>query len=159
MLVPLMLWQEGFIGKPCFYVSEYIEQHDGEYRDALLGVSRDDDWTTWCAFFLKVFSSQGEANYRKARAIFDLNESLKKKLAESSGSTHAPDVVDALFYAPIFSSSDLLRRCGHIQGQTVRRLLKALREKGDIVEISEGRGRKAAIYGFPELLRITEGLG
>lgn len=158
MLIPLMLKQEGFIESPCFYVSEYFEQHDTEYREALLAVSRDDDWTGWCAFFLDAICAQGKLNYERARAIFQLNTTLKGELAEKSGSAYAPEVVDALFHSSIFSSRDLMKRCCHVQPQTVRRLLKCLCEIGCVNELSESRGRKAAIYVFPELLRITEGL-
>lgn len=158
MLVPLMLWQEEFIGEPCFYVSEVIEQRDAEYRDALLAVSRDDNWTDWCSFFLDILEKQATVNDGKVRAIFKLNENWKRKLTASSGSAHASDVVDAIFCAPVFSGSALVKRCGGIQPHTVRRLLKCLCELGCLKELTPAHGRKSAIYCFEELLRITEGI-
>lgn len=54
MLVPLFLWRSGLIARPVFYVSAYLEAHRGAYYDGLLAVSRDDDWTGWCRFFLSI---------------------------------------------------------------------------------------------------------
>ena len=52
MLVPLFLWQAGLIRAPMFYISAYFEARRDSYYDGLLAVSRDDDWTGWCRFFL-----------------------------------------------------------------------------------------------------------
>ena len=53
MLIPLFLWRRGLIRRPMFYISAYFEAHRDAYYDGLLAVSRDDDWTGWCRFFLE----------------------------------------------------------------------------------------------------------
>lgn len=52
MLVPLFLWQAELIRAPVFYMSAHLEAHQDTYYDRLLAVSRDNDWTGWCHFFL-----------------------------------------------------------------------------------------------------------
>lgn len=47
----------------------YLENHREEYYERLLAVSRDNDWTGWCAFFLRVIQIQAEENLAKAQAL------------------------------------------------------------------------------------------
>lgn len=53
MCVPLFLHKVGLIQSPMFYISAYFEKNRDEYYEKLLAISRDSDWTGWCAFFLK----------------------------------------------------------------------------------------------------------
>ncbi len=52
MLVPLFMWRRQLIRQPAFYISAYFEANRDAYYEGLLSVSRDDDWTGWCEFFL-----------------------------------------------------------------------------------------------------------
>ena len=72
MLIPLFLYQAKLIKQPMFYISVYLESHRDEYYERLLAVSRDNDWSGWCAFFLNVIRIQAEENLAKAQAILDL---------------------------------------------------------------------------------------
>ena len=58
MLVPLFLWQAELIRAPVFYMSAHLEAHRDAYYDRLLAVSRDDDWTGWCHFFLEAIQQR-----------------------------------------------------------------------------------------------------
>ena len=58
MLVPLFLWQAELIRAPVFYMSAHLEAHRDTYYDRLLAVSRDDDWTGWCHFFLEAIQQR-----------------------------------------------------------------------------------------------------
>ena len=62
MLIPLFLYQAKLIKQPMFYISAYLESHRDEYYERLLAVSRDNDWSGWCAFFLNVVQIQAEEN-------------------------------------------------------------------------------------------------
>src|SRR5688572_3927454 len=75
MLIPLFMWQQGLIQAPMFYISAYFERDRGAYYDGLTLVSKDQDWTRWCQFFLEAVRIQAEDNYKKARAILDLYNS------------------------------------------------------------------------------------
>ena len=69
MLVPLFLWQHSLIRAPMFYISAYFEARRDSYYDGLLAVSRDDDWTGWCRFFLEAVRAQAEENLAKTQGI------------------------------------------------------------------------------------------
>ncbi len=156
LLVPLFLWQRGLISRPMFYMSAYLEAHRSEYYDHLLAVSRDGDWTGWCAFFLRGVREQAEDNLAKARAILALYERLKPKILEWTRSQYAIHALDWVFGTPIFKGRDFVANA-RVPNPTARRLLVRLREEGMLREVVAARGRSAALYTLPERLNIAEG--
>ena len=156
MLVPLFLWQTGLIRAPMFYISAYFEAHRNAYYDGLLAVSRDDDWTGWCRFFLQAVKSQAEENLAKAQGIIDLYDNAKGVVIDLTRSQYAIYALDWVFERPIFRASDFVAGSG-IPKPTARRILNVLRDGGILKTIQEGRGRRAAVVAFPDLLNIVEG--
>jgi Fic family protein len=51
MLITLLLWAEGVISAPHFYISGYLEEHKDLYIDTMRNVSETADWERWCVFF------------------------------------------------------------------------------------------------------------
>ena len=156
MLVPLFLWQCGLISRPMFYISAWFEARRDAYYNRLLAVSRDDDWTGWCRFFLEAVRAQAEENLTKARKILTLYEDMKGQVAEVTRSRYAIRTLDWIFEHPIFNSGNFADTAG-IPDRTARRLLTALREHGILQVFRAGNGRRGTILVFPELLNITEG--
>lgn len=155
MLVPLFLWQKGLIRRPTFYISAYFEARRDAYYGGLLAVSRDNDWTGWCRFFLDAVRTQAEDNLAKAQQILALYEEMKRRIPAVTRSRHAVRVLDWLFERPIFSSSNFIDSSS-IPERTARRLLKGLQDDGVVRVISEPSGQSAAILIFPPLLNIVE---
>lgn len=158
MIIPLMLCMDGVMSHPCFYLSEFFEHRNDEYQDRLLSVSAEDDWTGWCEFFLEAMTEQAKINLDKARAIFTLFEDTRSGLIERVGSASADKVVTQLFRSAIFTAVSVSRSSG-VHSRTVRRLLLALSDMGTIIEIEKASGSKPALYAFPALLRVAEGIG
>ncbi|RME55134.1 MAG: Fic family protein [Deltaproteobacteria bacterium] len=156
MLIPLYLWQVGLIQRPMFYISAYFEAHRDVYYERLLAVSRDDDWTGWCRFFLEAVRAQAEDNLSKARAILDLYDDLKRRVPEMTRSQYAVRALDWIFERPIFRSSHFVTASG-IPAPTARRILAVLRDEGVLKVFSPARGRQAALLSFPKLLDVAEG--
>ena len=156
MLVPLFLWQRGLISRPMFYISAYFEAHRDDYYEGLLAVSRDDDWTGWCGFFLEGVRVQAEDNLAKARAILDLYENMKIRVAELTRSHYAVHALDWIFERPIFRSVDFVTNAG-IPEPTARRVLRVLRQNEILSVMRIGGGRRSPILTFPALLNIAEG--
>lgn len=67
MLIPLFLYQKRVLQRPMFYLSEYLEEADGEYRDRLLAITDDNDWQGWIEFFLSALHQQAERNTEKTK--------------------------------------------------------------------------------------------
>lgn len=156
MLVPLFLWQKSLIHRPMFYISAWLEAHRDEYYDRLLAVSRDNDWTGWCGFFLEAVRIQAEENLHRTQAILQLYDDLKLRLPEMTGSKYAVHALEWLFARPIFKASDFVQGAG-IPAPTARRFLGVLRENDIVDDLREASGRRAAVLAFPALLAITDG--
>lgn len=156
MLVPLFLWQFGLIQCPMFYISAYLEARRNEYYDRLLAVSRDDDWSGWCRFFIEAVRAQAEENLVRTRAILNLHEELKHRLPEMTRSQYAVRALDWIFARPIFRATNFIQGA-EIPGPTARRFLGVLRKEGILRDLQPGRGRRAAVLAFPALLNIVEG--
>jgi Fic family protein len=156
MLIPLFLYQRKILSSPDFYMSGYLEANRDEYVERLLAVSRDDEWTGWCAFFLRGIQQQAAENERKAREILTLYNRVKNQVLELVHSEHSIRAVDSIFRVPTFTSETFALHSG-IPTPTANRLLRALREGKLLVTVQEGKGRRAGIYAFRELLNLAEG--
>ena len=156
MLVPLFLWQKELIGQPTFYISAFLEANRDAYYERLLAVSRDDDWTGWCRFFLQAVHAQAEDNIGRARGILDLYERTKRRVANLTHARHAVHALDFIFERPILGSTDLSAR-RNVPVHAARRVLNAFHDDGILTLLQTARGRSPAIFMFDELLDIAEG--
>ncbi|MFH1006545.1 MAG: Fic/DOC family N-terminal domain-containing protein [Candidatus Latescibacterota bacterium] len=156
MLIPLFLFQRKLLVSPDFYMSGYLEANREAYQERLRAVSRDGDWTGWCAFFLQGIREQAAENERRARAILALYDRVKTQVADLTHSQYAIRVVDFLFQAPIFSAPAFTQH-SDIPKPTAARILGILRENKLLIPLQEGKGGRAGIYAFQELLNLAEG--
>lgn len=155
MIIPLFLFERKMLSYPAFFISEYFEQNREEYYERLLAVSRDDDWTGWCCFFLEGMAAQARENTRKARSIMQLYEMRKTWIIEKTHSQYAVHALDFIFRQPIFRS-DHFWKSDDIPDQTARHILRTVRDEL-LVEIRPASGRRSAAYAYAELLNIAEG--
>ncbi len=156
MLIPLYLHQRKLLTSPDFYMSGYLDRHRDEYVERLRAVSRDGDWTGWCAFFLTGIREQAAENERRARAILKLYDDVKTRIADLTHSQHSIRALDFIFQTPIFAAPMFT---GHsdIPRPTANRILTVLREAGVLATLRDGRGRRPGIYAFRDLLNVAEG--
>jgi Fic family protein len=134
MLIPLFLHQRKLLSSPDFYMSGYLEAKREEYQESLRAVSRDGNWTGWCAFFLQGIHEQAAENERKARAILSLYDRIKTQVADLTHSQHSIRAVDFLFQSPIFAAP-LFTNSSGIPKPTASRILAQLRGE-DALELS-----------------------
>jgi Fic family protein len=156
MLIPLYLYQNSLIQSPNFYISAYFETHREDYYDKLLAISRDDDWTGWCQFFLTALTVQAKENQQKATAILDLYSQKKAEITELTRSQYGIRALDWIFERPIFKSTDFVNSAA-IPKATARRILQVLAEQNLLKPLVKSKGRQPTTYGFTELLNLAEG--
>ena len=156
MLIPLFLWQHGLIRRPIFYISAYFEARRDAYYEGLRAVSRNDDWTGWCRFFLEAVRKQAEENLTKAYEIFELYDYMNRRVVDLTRSRYAIRVLDWIFEHPLFSGADFAASVG-LAPRTARRILDTLREDGVLRVVDPGGGQRAAVLVFPDLLNAAEG--
>ena len=155
MLIPLFLWQRGFIQRPVFYMSAYFEANRESYYERLLAVSRDNDWTGWCIFFLKAVKNQADDNLTKTQRILDLHDDLRRRIDNATRSRHAIRTLDWIFQQPVFSRTSFVEGTG-IPVPSAHRILADLQQHSILENISTASGRRPAILAFPELLEIVD---
>ena len=156
LMIPIFLFSQKLLARPNFYLSAYFERNRDEYYERLLAVSREGDWTGWCAFFLRGLIAQAEENQAKAQEILTLYKERKDWIVGATHSQHAVRSLDWMFAHPIFRTSHFIKDSG-IPGQTAARILREVRDKGLLKEIRPASGRRAATLLFPALLNIAEG--
>lgn len=156
MLLPLYLFQRKMLSSPDFYMSGYLEVNREEYQERLRSVSREGNWTDWCVFFLKGIVQQSAENERKARAILTLYNRLKTEMIDLTHSQHSIRAVDFLFESPIFTAP-MFTNYSKIPKPTAARILGLLREQKLLTAVREGKGRRAGVYVFRDLVNIAEG--
>lgn len=156
MCIPLFIYKVGLIRSPMFYISAFFERNRDEYYERLLAISRDDDWTGWCKFFLQAIELQANENLKKTSEILKLYETKKAQVVEITHSQYAIHTLDYIFSRPIFKSTDFTGN-KEIPAPTAKRIITLLRDNGMLITIREGSGRRASIYAFKELINVAEG--
>lgn len=154
LLITLLLWKYGLIHKPHFYVSAFFESNKTEYIELMRGVSRDDDWTSWTAFFLRAIAKQAEINLKTAQKIMALYEEMKEPFREISGSKWHLAAQDSIFENPVFKNSQLIKRSG-MPKHVATRITRLLYESGLLKELRPARGRRGALFMFEPLMEIV----
>lgn len=155
MLVPIILYHKKILSQPMFYISSYLERNRDVYYERLLAISRDGDWDGWISFFLEALIRQSVENSNKARAILELHNSMKTRVAKITRSQYSIQTIDVLFSSPIINSRDFSIKSG-IPERTSQRIIYRLEQDGILRLIREGKGRRSPAYLFQDLLDITE---
>ena len=154
MLITLLLWSSGTISEPHFYVSGYLEAHKDEYIDTMRNVSENDDWETWCIFFLNAIEKQAIRYLEIAESIKSLYKEMKQVFSDTLSSKWSVNALDYIFTNPIFRNNRFTSKSG-IPRPTAARFTRILLDKELLRTIEESSGRRPALYAFEPLLRLV----
>lgn len=152
MLLPLFLYFKKAISYPSFYLSEYLESRRGQYYEALLDISKNNNWEGWISFFLQAVIEQSKENILKAKKIISLYEQKKQRITELTKSRFSIKILDTLFVIPIFQSQDFIKYSRIPKASAFRYI--AILEKNGV--ISSDKKRKNKVYFFNKLLNIVK---
>lgn len=156
MLIPLFLYQKQVIKEPVFYISEYLEAHDEEYRERLLGITDKKDWQGWIEFFLTALAEQSKINIQKAESIHNLYEQMKTVFQKVTRSQYAMSALDTFFTMPVITTTGFAYKSG-ISKSNALKILKLLEDEKVIYCLNQGTGRTPSRYFFPDLINAAEG--
>lgn len=154
MLITLFLWFTGKISEPHFYISGYLEENKDKYIDTMRKVSQDNDWESWCVFFLEAVEQQAIRNLQIAERITGLYEEMKQVFANKLASKWSVNALDYIFTNPIFKNNKFTSNAG-IPAATASRFTRILLENELIITLEEASGRKSALYSFEPLLELV----
>ncbi|MBE6401300.1 MAG: Fic family protein [Verrucomicrobia bacterium] len=155
MLLPLFFFSKGVLPAPMFYLSRYLERFETEYKNALLGITANGDWTSWVRFFARAVTAQAEENLAISEKIQTYYRDTKKRILENTRSQHAISLWDAIVSTPVFriSSLKLLKAPSRI---ALMQLVTQFEKMGIIHRIEPAAGRKGALYVCAPLVNIPE---
>lgn len=154
MLIPLMLWKQGLLSAPHFFVSDYFERNKEEYIDRLRRVSSGNQWSEWSVFFCNAICSQAEANITTVAQIKIHYEEMRERFRDILRSRWSNDALDYIFANPIFRNNRFKRNAG-IPPQTANAFTNKLVEQGLLRVLIPPAGRAPGLYAFPSLLEIV----
>ena len=154
MLITLMLWSEGAISAPYFYISRYFADHKADYISTMRDVSAKGAWDDWCIFFLTAVKEQAAHNLDSAKRIQELYESMKPRFADLLASKWSVQALDFVFRWPVFLNSQFTSQAG-IPPPTAARFTRVLLEAGLLQTVRDAAGRRSAIYRFEPLMELV----
>ena len=103
LLFTLVLGERGILPQPLLYLSDYLERHDGEYRDHLLAVSQRGAWNEWIRFIAKGVVEQARDAATRAGRLLDLWREYQKVVGALTRASAAVRLVDLLFTRPFIT--------------------------------------------------------
>ena len=154
MLITLMLWSQGAISAPHFYISRYFADHKPECIEKMREVSAQGAWDNWCIFFLTAVKEQASHNLAVASRIRDLYEEMKPRFAELLASKWSVQALDFVFTSPVFYNNRFTRNAD-IPANTAARFSRLLLEARFLKTVREAAGRTPAIYRFEPLMELV----
>ncbi len=154
MLIPLMLWRQGLLSAPHFFVSDYFERHRDEYVERLRRISQKGEWSEWCSFFATAIHAQAEANLTTVAEIKAHYEDMRARFRDILRSRWSNDALDYIFANPIFRNNRFKRNAG-IPPQTANAFTNRLVEAGLLRILIPPSGRAPGMYAFQSLLDIV----
>jgi len=157
MLIPLFLYEKKILFSPVFYISEFLEKNREEYVTSLQSISVDSDWNQWIMFFLESIAAQAGTNALKAKQILELYNRLKSHFLEQTHSQYAIPLLDFMFRAPVFSTTQVLEQPHMPTRATVFQILRKLVHDGSLKIVRAGSGRRPQVFALPELINLCEG--
>jgi Fic family protein len=105
LLITLMLCERRVLPQPLLYLSAFFEQHDQEYKDRMLEVSRRGAWKEWIVFFARGVTEQARDAVRRTNQLLDLGKHYQARVAEVARSAAALRLLDQLFASPFITVS------------------------------------------------------
>jgi len=154
MLIPLLLWKEGVLSQPHFYISGYLEKNKELYMEMMRDVSQSSKWEQWIKFFLKAIEEQSINNLKIAESMKKLYEEMKINFNTILSSKWGFITLDYIFKYPVFRNSKFIKETG-IPYSTASTFTKKLLKKGYLLEKEKAVGSKSALYSFEPLMRLV----
>lgn len=136
LIIPLYLLEKRLLNKPCFYISDYFEQHRTEYYDALNRVRLNNDLGGWIKFFLNAVINTAQSGKSKFKAVTEYVRTVESEALLLGGRPETVLKVLRSFYdKPILSSKEITASTSLSQG-TVDNALRRLYDNGILKEVT-----------------------
>lgn len=158
LMIPLYLLSRRILDKPCFYISDYFEQHRSEYYDALQGTRVNNDMERWLCFFLRASIVTARKARRTFSDVLHLVNEYNRYIGEKKG-MHATinAIIRAMYSQPVASISVLADLTG-MSIANINSAVNTLVSDGILSEITGGkRNRVFMLTKYMRLFSINDG--
>lgn len=153
ILIPVLLYENGLLKYPSFFISKFFEENRPDYYRFLNNVSSHGDWVGWLRFFLRGILETSNDSCEMIDRIASLYErTLPISLSISPG--FGLTIQDFLFDSPFISFMKVKRLLPGMNSQTIYNLLKKFEEKNILAEVTGQKRSK--VYKFQPLLEILK---
>lgn len=163
ILIPLYLFDKGFIKSPNFFISESLEKDKFKYYKLLNDtrvevcdeksvVLASQRWNTWIKFFINAIINQANKNIKLVDKIDDLYNETIDESRKIINSNKLIDIVNVMFKRPIFNKKRILEVVD-IPSSTLGVYLNKLEEKQIIYSDGKARNKKYYFYDLINILR------
>lgn len=165
IIIPLYLYEKGFIDSPNFFISESLEKDKFKYykllNDTRINVYDDDEkskiiaaqrWNEWIKFFINAIINQANQNIKLIQNIDELYNETIEKSTKIINSNKLIDIVNVIFKRPIFNKKRILELVD-IPSSTLGVYLNKLEENRIIYSDGKSRNKKYYFYDLINILR------
>ncbi len=157
LIIILYLCQKKILKRPLLYLSEFINEHKGEYYARLQAVRDNGDIEGWLKYILTAIRRVAEAAGRTAQRILTLREEhrrLVERVQPRSG--NGLRLLDHLFQYPIVSAN-MAAKFLDVSFPTANNLIKLFVEQGILKLFAVGNAR---LFRYQSYIALMEqGLG
>lgn len=157
LLITLLLCERQILERPLLYLSLYLKAHRAQYYDRLTAIRTEGDWEGWLRFFLRGVYEVSRSAAQTSRAILELRERHRSKIAETSSSSNALRLLDFLLQRPLVTIRMVEEHldCSFV---TAGRAVAELERMGILVEITGSkRNRRYRYEPYLELFHQDRG--
>ena len=145
LLIPVYLLARDKLKKPCFYISNYFEQHRTAYYDALQNVREKGDMEGWICFFLQASIETAQTAKKKFRAALNQVEKYQEYVSGKRTNTQAIRTVIQSMYSKPVATVNELTELTNLSFDTINRVVKTLTKDNILLEIT-GNRRNRVFY-------------
>lgn len=104
LLITLYMFSNGLLHKPSLYLSDFLEQHRGDYYDALTSVRKSHDLEHWIKFFLTAVLETATKGKETFQNILQLRQDCEEQIVTLGRRTeNARKLLLHLYQQPIMS--------------------------------------------------------
>ena len=158
LMITLYLCEKGILKRPLLYLSEFLNEHKGEYYARLKAASVNGDLEGWLKYILTAIWRVAESAGRTAQRILALREEhrhLVERVQRRSG--NGLRLLDHLFQDPVVSANTVAEVLG-VTFPTANNLLKLFVDQGILEEIDTSRNIR--LFRYQSYIALMEqGLG
>lgn len=154
ILIVLQLLSLGMLERPALYLSDFFEQHKGEYYTALTMVREQHDMDQWLLFFLSGVAEAAKKGKKTLKSIVDLHAEYREKVVgfgRSAKTAHA--LLSFAFSTPAFEIKKAAKGI-NVSEPTANSVVKKLVEAGIVKEATGfSRNRIFVLHEYVNLFK------